>query len=294
MSSQVHALLMEISLGRHYFQIGLLLRDTNVINAMLFSAECWYGVTNNQLVKLENVDLGFLRKLFKGHCKTAKEAYYLETGKIPPKFIIINRRLMFLKQILNSNKEGLLSRFFHLQKACPVKNDWVTQVEKDKDDIELFLSDNEIAEMSKNQFKKLVKSHISIAALNHLNKLAENHSKSRNLMKKEIKCSKYMKDMRFSVTEVQLLFQLRTRMFPVKINFRNNYLNLSCEYCNLQNCDQEHQLSCHVMKKFIPELTNTKVKYQDLFGSVDKQLSFIKLYTKIARQREILLESLSI
>ena len=39
MTSQVNAILAEISLGRHLFQIGLLLRDTNIINSMLSSAE---------------------------------------------------------------------------------------------------------------------------------------------------------------------------------------------------------------------------------------------------------------
>ena len=86
-SSQVHALLKEISLGQYYVYIGLLLRDTNVISAMLFSAESWYGVTKNQIEKIEDVDVCFLKKLFKAHSKTAKESYYLETGKIPPRLV---------------------------------------------------------------------------------------------------------------------------------------------------------------------------------------------------------------
>ena len=60
MSSQVHAILKEISLGRHFFHIGLLLRDTNVNNSMLFSAESWYGVTKNQIEQIEDVDVSFI------------------------------------------------------------------------------------------------------------------------------------------------------------------------------------------------------------------------------------------
>ena len=109
---------------------------------------------------IEDVDLIYLRKLLNAHSKTAKEALYLETGKIPPKYIIIQRRLSFLKHILNSNNTGLLFKFYQAQKNSPVKNDWVTQIKKDKSDIGLFMSDENIAKMSKNKFKKLLKSHI--------------------------------------------------------------------------------------------------------------------------------------
>ena len=108
-----------------------------------------------------------------------------------------------------------------------------------------------------------------------------------------MKCSDYLKDKRFSKSEVQLLFQLRTRMFPVKMNFRGQHKsNLSCKLCRVDNSDQEHQLVCPVIKKFLPELIQTDVQYQDLFGDADHQLKFVKLYRKISNKREILLDSL--
>ena len=81
---------------------------------------------------------------------------------------------------------------------------------------------------------------------------------------------------------------------PVKNNFRTKYkLNLCCEFCGIGISDQEHQLSCPVINKFLPEIADSNVIYQDLFGNAEKQLKFIKIYTKIARQREVLLESLN-
>ena len=83
-------------------------------------------------------------------------------------------------------------------------------------------------------------------------------------------------------------------MFPVKTNFRTKYkLNLCCEFCGIGTSDQEHQLSCPVIIKFLPEIADSKVRYKDLFGNAEKQLKFIKIYTKIERQREVLLESLN-
>ena len=61
---QVISMIKEISLGYHYFYIGLLLRETNVINSILFNSEVWYGLTVDQIDSLENVNILFMRKLF--------------------------------------------------------------------------------------------------------------------------------------------------------------------------------------------------------------------------------------
>ena len=68
--------------------------------------------------------------------------------------------------------------------------------------------------------------------------------------------------------------------------------NNSCKLCKVHNNNQEHQLVCPVIKKFLSELIQTDVQYQDLFGDADHQLKFVKLYKKISNQREILLDSL--
>jgi hypothetical protein len=295
MSCQVHCLLSELSLGNYYFHIGLLLRDTNIVNVILFGSEALYGVTKKQINILESVDLNFMRKLFNANLNTAKEAFYLETGKLPIKFILINRRLMFWRHILNSNRNGLLFKFYTIQKASPVRNDWVTQIETDRKEIILSLSDEDVVGMSKWKFKRLVKNRVTSSALMYLNNIANTHSKSLPLTKNELKCEEYINDRRFTVDEIQLLFQLRTRMYPVKENMKNKYKNdLSCEFCKLGNSNQQHQLKCAVLVKFVPELANRNIKYSHIFGPVNDQLAIVKIFSKITKQREILLEALSI
>ena len=62
--------------------------------------------------------------------------------------------------------------------------------------------------------------------------------------------------------------------------------------CQVEICDQKHLMSYAVLKKFLPELVNTNIKYEDIFGSVNQQLIAIKLLTKSINQREIILEAL--
>ena len=80
-------------------------------------------------------------------------AYYLETGAIPIRYVLIGRRLMYLWTILQKNEEELVSKVFRAQKMFPVKDDFVNQIKEDKEEIGLLLSDSEIMIMKKNKFK---------------------------------------------------------------------------------------------------------------------------------------------
>ena len=77
-------------------------------------------------------------------------------------------------------------------------------------------------------------------------------------------------------------------------NYKNLYnFNLNCKLCKSQICDQQHLLQCSVLKTSVPELAaNIDVKYNDLFGDIEKIVPAIKLFSKIVRKREELLELL--
>ena len=108
----VMSILKEVSLGHHYFSIGLLLRDTNVLNSILFNSEVWFGLTISQIETLESIDMLFYRKRCEAHSKTAKEAFYLETGKILIRIIIQVRRLMYWWHINNLEETSLVKKCY--------------------------------------------------------------------------------------------------------------------------------------------------------------------------------------
>ena len=57
-------------------------------------------------------------------------------------------------------------------------------------------------------------------------------------------------------------------------------------------CNQQHLFVCPVLKAFIPELINTPVKYEDIFGNTDKMKKVVILLEKICKIREQLLEDI--
>ena len=98
----------------------------------------------------------------------------------------------------------------------------------------------------------------------------------------------YLDRQKFSKSECELLFALRTRMIPgIKANFSSQYENnLACELCSAHPDSQESLLSCDILRKHIQVPDN--IEYEDLFRSVEKQLAIVKVYKQLLREREIL------
>ena len=124
-------ILKQVVFGHHYFKVALLLRDAMLVNGVLTNAEVWFGLTQSDIKKLEEVDKIFMRQLFRVPKTCPIESFYLETGKIPLKFVIKTRRITYLHHLLTRDKDEMLYKVFEAQLENPIKNDWITQVEDD-------------------------------------------------------------------------------------------------------------------------------------------------------------------
>ena len=289
-SSQISGMINGLSLGHYYFKIAFIFRETMLLNGMLTNLEVWHPVSSNHLEVLDRIDANFLRKIMKSHSKTPKEALYLETGLLPIKYVAMQRRLMYLHHILKRPQHELIRKVYETQKSLPTKNDWYQQISEDRNKLGLSISDEEMSTMSKDGFKELLVKAVRSLALNCLNITAtrNENSKCRNLIKTELVKENYLVDRRFSRSESELLFALRTRMVKgIKTNFSSQYANnLTCELCSAHPDSQELLLSCATLRKNINIPDN--IEYEDLFRSVDKQLAIVKVYKQLLREREIL------
>ena len=147
--SQITGIINNVSLGVHYFSIALSLRESMLLNGLLFNSEVWFTVREKHLETLESIDQILMRKMFKAHSKTALEAFFLEAGVIPLRFIIAKRRLMYLWTILKRPEEEMLKKVFKTQKTVRTPGDWAATIEEDLKAYKINLSDEEISETSK-------------------------------------------------------------------------------------------------------------------------------------------------
>ena len=288
--SQITGIVNGLSLGNFYFQIGFFLRETMLLNGILTNSEAWYPVNDSMLDILQNIDLLLLKKLTNGHSKTAKEAFYLETGLLPLRFVVMKKRLMYLHTILRRADTEVTKQVYNVQKVIHTKDDWYGLVMSNREELKIAHTDNEITKMSKEVFRTLVKKSVEKRALDYLNSIAMTHSKSKDLIKNQFKRETYFEDSNFSKSEIELLFALRTRTVRnIKENFPSQFKgNLDCELCYSHADSQQNLLVCSELRKRI-NIPND-VQYSDIFQSSEKQLKIVRIMKQLLRTREILLQ----
>ena len=291
--SQIVSMLNLISLGHCYFEISLILRDSILISKLTFNSEIWYNLTKVQINKLEQIDEMYMRKVFNVARTVPKEGLYIECGKMPIKFIIKMRRMMFLWHILSRNKDELLFKFYTAQKLAPSIHDWVHQIDKDKEELNLELSDEEIRSMTKQQFKKLLKQKIEKLARGFLKNIQNFHSKTKNLELKTFTPQDYLLSKNLNTQEVQNLYKLRNNMIDVKENFKSSHTNnMWCKTCSLFTETQQHLVDCQSIKNKLHGIVKfEELKYNMIYGKTKEQEFYAKNYTLILAARQDILES---
>ena len=108
--AQIKTILERVSLGAHFFKIAFLLRESLLLNGILYNSETWYGLKKAEIEEMENLDKDFIRSLFEVPFTAPVSSLFLETGCVSINTIIKARRINFLHYMLN---------------LVPVEVDWV-------------------------------------------------------------------------------------------------------------------------------------------------------------------------
>ena len=110
----------------------------------------------------------FFQKFLCVPFSTPAAAFYLELGVMPISVILKVRRLNYLHNILTGPKSGTLYKFFMIQWLNPSRGDWTEQVKLDLDDFKINRDLKWMASISKNSFKRIVKTKATEYALRKL------------------------------------------------------------------------------------------------------------------------------
>ena len=268
--NEITSILDNLCLGQYYFHVAMILRPVMLLSVLLFNADAWLRLTKSDITKLEKVDEMLLRKILKTPITTPIVALYLETGAIPVRFWIKQKRILFLHHILTRPKESLISQVFWAQIKKPAKGDWCTVVAEDLSSLGLHLKLDEIAGMSKEAIKSKVKTNIKEVAFDFLVTAKKSLTKLADLSYDKLSIQSYLLDPQISSRHKRLLFQWRTRMIKVNWNYG---LKIQCPLCLDCPDTQEHLLKC--------------TKLEDVAKS---PTSFVDKLERCVRMREAILE----
>ena len=288
-STQINSMLSSICLGRFHFDIVMVLRDAKLVNSILTNSESWHNVLVRHIKSLEKMDLDLLRKIFNAHSKTPSEAFFLELGKYPLRFVLAKRRLMYLWHILNRDTDELIWKVYQTQKLKCSRGDWYEIIMEERQKYDILESDEEIATMSRDKFHTKVEKSIKMCAVKYLTIFTEGHSKTIEIRKQTFERKAYMSDRRYSKEDVQLLFSLRTKMADCKTNFSHQYGDdLACRTCRdadtLEN--EDHLLVCPALNDEAHDVT-----FNDVYGNIDVQYEVTQIFKKILRKQKIYLDT---
>ena len=284
--SEIRALLSDMPFGHRRVEVGLILRDAMFVNGILCNSEAWHAISEKHIEQFEVMDRSLMKSIIKAHPKVQNEFLFLETGAIPIREVITNRRLMYLQNILKSPKTEILWKVYEAQKQTPVKGDWVELVKKDSETFNIELDEKTIENSSKQEHKTKIKQKIKTHVFANLKQKQEGHSKIRDICYEEFKPQEYLKTHLLNNHEVSLLFSLRSRTAKqFKANFPFNREQL----CPIPGCierdTQEHCLKCEKNSTTVTE--NIDIQYDDIFSSdITKQVAITKMFTSLLERRE--------
>ena len=285
-------ILKHISFGHFSIEIALILRNSLLLNGILYNVEALVKLEQKHIKILEDCDNYFWQQVFNTPRTTAMESYHIEASTMPLRFTILGRKFMFLWTLLNKSSEELAKRVFTAQTMIKTENSWVDTIEKDLVRCKIDLNFNQISRYSKQQFKLLVKKKLFECSQKFLYDLQQKHSKTQNLVLSD-KIKKYLISPNIPLVLKQTIFKLKSRMEHVKNNYKSMYSNdLTCLFCGdpgSVDCLEHYLETCLNFKtdpRFRSKIRN--VKYVDLFRDVDAQVKVAKIWMEIEEQRKLL------
>ena len=211
--------LNSLNLRRYYFECAVILMNVMLRGSILYAADMYYNLKENELRQLERIEEGYLRQVLNTARGCPISQIYLEIGQYPARFEIQKMRLLYLKYILQQNEDSLLYKFFHLQLEEPTRGDWGSRCLEDLQELKITESLEDIKQMSKRKFANILKSRIKENALKYLKEKVR--SKGKDIKYSDIQMAEYLSPTNtvLTISEKQKMFATRNRMNDIPANF---------------------------------------------------------------------------
>ena len=255
------------------------MRETMLMSVITHNLEVSFNLSANDMKTLNDLDLQLLRGSLLLGAKSSQSLMFLELGLVPVSFIIKKKRIMYLFHLLTTDNSTLVSKIFRQQLKSLKRGDWINTVIEDLKDLNLNLSFAQIANMSKNKFKDLVKKSSEKASFQSLIRDKQSKSKGKELSYKCLETQSYFhSENGLDVETMRRIYQIRSREIQVKANFPSLFQDTSCPYKGCQSEDTQSHLfysSCFTENM---QIMHNNREYEDIFGSdIDDQLEVIKM-----------------
>ena len=235
------------------------------------------NLSEQDIRKLEQADKILLSKILECEANTNNVFIYLELGVKPLRFEVIKRKTLFLQYILQQEKESMIYKVFEATLNDPIKNNFVTTCMKHLKELNISLSFEEIRNLSKWKFKKIVKEKIEELAFSYLIGLKNSpgregkRSKIANIQYERLELQQYLSENKNTKIS-KLIAQARAKTLEIKTHKAWKYEDKLCAGCEIREETVDEILSC--TKFGIYEEVEKMPKYEWLFGDDMRQMLY--------------------
>ena len=98
--------------GIHTYKTALIMREAMLIGSMLTNSESWINLIQQNLNKLQKPDTILQRKLLSESGNPSKVFMFLELGVLPVRYVMMMKRLTFLKYILGESTTSIIGQIY--------------------------------------------------------------------------------------------------------------------------------------------------------------------------------------
>ena len=105
---KISTCLYERPYGSNTFRAAKILREGLLLGSMLNNSESWINLTKSDLDNLEKPETMVQISILTSYVNPSKVFMCLELGVIPVKFVMVEKRLNFLKCIIDENTSSMM------------------------------------------------------------------------------------------------------------------------------------------------------------------------------------------
>jgi hypothetical protein len=173
----------------------------------------------------------------------------------------------------------MIRQVYEALKSDSRKGDFVYLVQKDIEDIKIDLSEEEIKNTSKYEWKKYVKEKVTEAALEYLTKVNSTKSKTKHIHFESLQLSDYLLHNKNTYLS-KIIFATRSGTFDIKIWNSWNQTDLLCVMCGKYEENIEHFMTCRSYGT-----VSLEINWREIYGN--NVLNQVQVAKEIKRRQFI-------
>ena len=270
-------------LGNYTFECGCIYLRSLLRSSILYGTEIMSHITEKEMRAIEQMEEDQMRKLFNTDRSCPLHIMYLESGLVPARYLIMGNRAIFLQYILQEAEDSNLLQMLNAQIKYPIKNDWNNEVKSALAQLKINISFEEIKNMKKFEFKKMVKKHIQNVAFSELVAKQKPGTKGCEIKYGEkLEMADYLlPNKNIKLEEQREIFEILARANRIPSNWGKQTL---CETGCSEVLNNEHILRCLVLNE--NRITNIEYIYN---GSVEEKLNTLNIFKRNIKRRKMYL-----